>query len=387
MEAVAVGRMSRSRNYMVAGLMFWAAALCARAGDDTFPGVSLPSSPVSGTLDYDTDWDDVYSVNLTAGQMIVASISGPTNSEYDLYLYPPGSAGFSDDYVTYAAGTTYPNRISYVAPTGKGGTYYLDAYCQSGSGSYTITYKIVTASGDDTIPGAALGSSPVTGSLNESNDIDDVYKISLSAGQVLYASISGASGSIYDLFLFGIHATDIFWTGTVASDFGESYPYKLRFTVPAGASGTYYLDAFCVSGSGSYTISYSVVTGGGDDVFPGIMLAASPVAGSVAVDSDYQDIHAVALKAGQEISVSLTGAAGTDFDLRLFEPAANNTEVDTPVAKSIGTTYPEKASYTVPIGKAGTYHVVVRAYSGSGTYTLTYKITRKNSAHNWLLYR
>lgn len=379
--------MNRYRIYFAAGLLFWAASNRALAGDDTFPGVVLPPPPVTGSLDYDTDWDDVYSVSLTAGQMIVASINGPTNSEYDLYLYPPGTTDFSDHYVTYAAGSMYPNRISYVVPSGQGGTYYLDAYCQNGSGSYTITYQVVTAANDDTIPGVTLGSSPVTGSLNETNDIDDVYKINLTVGQVLYASINGPNGSIYDLFLFGINAKDVFWDSTVAADFGASYPYKLRFTVPGGAPGTYYLDAYCVSGSGSYTITYSIVTGGSDDVFPGIALATSPVTGSVNVDADYQDIHTVTLKAGQELSASLTGAAGTDFDLRLFDPEANNTDADTPVAKSIGTTYPEKLSYTVPIGKAGKYAVAVRAYSGSGSYTLTYKITQKNAAENWLLYR
>lgn len=378
--------MCKSFPSLFAGLLFVAAAVSARAAaDDTFPGVPLPASTVFGSLNYDTDYDDVYSVYLSAGQKIVAAITGPMETEFDLYLYPPGSTKFTDEYVTYAEGINYPNRLVYVVPTGKSGTYYLNAYCYIGSGAYAINYKILAASANDTIPGMAIPASPFTDSLNDTSDIDDVFKINLTAGQVLYVTMTGASGTIFDVFLFGPTATDIFWDNTVALDYGDGYPIRLQFTVPSGGSGTYYLDTYCAYGIGSYTITYKVVTGGSDDVFPGVTPGASPISTSLGVDTDYQDIFAFTLKAGQNINASLIGANGTDFDLRLFAPGATNTEVDTPVAKSLGTKYPEEVRYTVPNGKAGKYYLVARAYSGTGTYTLTYK-TWMNAVRDWSLY-
>ncbi|MCE5228055.1 hypothetical protein LLG95_00470 [bacterium] len=366
----------------LAGRAAWAAT------DDTIPGVSLPSSPVSGSLNQASDYDDVYSVNLKAGQMLIAAITGPTNSQYDLYLYPPGSTKFSDPFVAYAEQQYYPNRFCYVVPANAAGTYYLDAYCESGTGAYVITYSIVTASSDDTIPGVSIGSSPVTGKLDENKDIDDIYRISLTAGQVLYASITGTTDTLFDVFLFPPTATDVNSDQTVAIDFRESYPFLLRYTVPSGLSGNYYLDTYCAAGTGSYTITYKIVAGGADDVFPGIALGPSPVSGSLNIDSDYQDLHAVNLYQGQKISVSLTGASGTDFDLLLFPPGTVDSAAGEQVAGSFKTSYPETIAYTVPAGKSGKYYVAARAYGGSGSYQLTYSIvTVKNSVRSWMSYQ
>ena len=124
-------------------------------GDNDIPGIPLPPSPVSGSLDIATDPNDVFGVNLSAGQQMLATITGPAGTDFDMYLYPPGSADITSPWVARAFGTTYPDSFTYTAPAGAGGTYYLRANAWLGSGNYSITY-----SSDNTPPTTTLETSP-----------------------------------------------------------------------------------------------------------------------------------------------------------------------------------------------------------------------------------
>ncbi len=54
-----------------------------------------------------------------------------------------------------------------------------------------------------------------------------------------------------------------------------------------------------------------------DDAIPGVV-AASPIADSLDQFTDLRDVYAISLMAGQALNVSLTGSAGTNFDLHLI---------------------------------------------------------------------
>ena len=110
------------------------------AADDDFPGVPIMASPIVGTLDEDTDFDDVFSVYLNAGQSITAALKGPGDADFDLYLYPPGSTDIVADPIEDAS--TWSGSVellNYTAETS--GVYYLDVYAYSGSGSYTLAWR------------------------------------------------------------------------------------------------------------------------------------------------------------------------------------------------------------------------------------------------------
>ena len=110
--------------------------------DDDIPGVAIPSSPFTGSLSRATDYDDVFQIALTAGQTLTAGLTGPSGSDFRLYLYAPGTASVKDPSTPFVAGATkgsYPRSFSYT-PT-QSGTYYLDAYSYSGDGGYTVTYS------------------------------------------------------------------------------------------------------------------------------------------------------------------------------------------------------------------------------------------------------
>ncbi|MBC3872489.1 hypothetical protein H8K55_02725 [Undibacterium sp. LX15W] len=71
--------------------------------------------------------------------------------------------------------------------------------------------------------------------------------------------------------------------------------------------------------------------------------------------------------------VKLTGPAGTDFDLFLYKWNGTTSKWDQ-VAKADGNTSTETISYN---GTAGYYYASVKAYSGSGTYTVKYTFPPK----------
>ena len=111
------------------------------AADDDFPGVPIMASPIVGTLDEDTDFDDVFSVYLNAGQSITAALKGPGDADFDLYLYPPGSTDIMVDPIEDSSSWSGSvELLNYTAETS--GVYYLDVWAYGGSGSYTLAWRV-----------------------------------------------------------------------------------------------------------------------------------------------------------------------------------------------------------------------------------------------------
>ena len=98
----------------------------------------------------------------------------------------------------------------------------------------------------------------VYGTLSDYSDRDDYYSIYLSQGDRLYTTLSG-TGDDFDLYIYSSSTNDV--ASSTSGDSSES----LRYTAPS--SGTYYVNPYAYSGSGSYTLSVSVnqdIVGGGD---------------------------------------------------------------------------------------------------------------------------
>ena len=241
----------------------------------------IAPSPFGETLDSAGDRHDIFSVSVAAGQRVKVSMTAASGTEFDLRLYPPGTtdatlASGGAAAVAASAGGAYPEAFTYLAPANAGGTYYLQVNAKSGRGSYTIDYSVKDA--DDEIPGVPIPASPIAGSLQFFFDENDVYSVSLAAGEQLVASLSGqASGfDAFPLYLYAPGSNDFSNTPVAASAGGGDYPQALKYVVPAGAGGTYYLRAAfpAVALGGPYTLTYSV---GPADVTPPVTtLSLSP---------------------------------------------------------------------------------------------------------------
>jgi putative cell wall-binding protein len=117
-----------------------------------------------------------------------------------------------------------------------------------------------------------------------------------------------------------------------------------------------------------------------DDVFPASSLPASPVHGTLTypVDKNYY----VDLAAGDELTLSLTAAARTDFSLSLYYGDAPIAEWNALFFLS-EPSYPKETSYVVPAGRGGRYYVKAHTLGvdlPSGDYTLTWSKRQAKAA-------
>ncbi|PKQ37653.1 MAG: hypothetical protein CVT59_06305 [Actinobacteria bacterium HGW-Actinobacteria-1] len=260
------------------------------AADDDIPGVAILPSPITGTLSATSDIDDVFAVNLNDGDTLSATITGPAGSYFDLWLYMPTATTVDDVDLSYGSNApdvdfVYPFTLDFKVDATMGyapGTYYLDAYAAQGSGTYTITWRIIPEDGDNDIPGTALPASPFTRWNSASLllpafgvdkdpvwiDMFDVYSVDLAEGDQFTATVSTTDSDLdMELLLYPPHASNVDTDGLVyyedawvsASDLTKAgMPDTVHFIVPPGGAGTYYLSAEAWGGNGDYTVTWSV---------------------------------------------------------------------------------------------------------------------------------
>lgn len=350
------------------------AALRALDADDTIPGsVSLPGSPFSRTLDFVSDPTDVYTVPLAAGTRLTVLLQGPAQLSCEAYLYDPFV--LDADVVSASAGTigdTYPKMMTFDVPAGAGGDYHLAIDAWSGSGTYTVTYWScpVPSGPDDDIPGVLPTVSPIADTLDAMNDRDDVYRVALAADQRLVATLNGPATADFDVYLYSPGAGSIALSLPMGGSAGPSSSESYVFDVPAGQAGVYYLVVHCASGSGPYSLSWSVSAvpaGVWETRSSAAALGASSgiVNGSLDRLADRNDFYALALAAGDRLVLTLNGQDGTDFDVYAYDAKGSL------LAYTDDSKYPEKL--TIDVGASGMYYVEVSVFAGAGWYSLGYE--------------
>lgn len=119
------------------------------------------------------------------------------------------------------------------------------------------------------------------------------------------------------------------------------------------------------------------VTRASDDAhnIPGVPLPAAAVAGQLG-GKTFDVVYRVDVSASYTIVLSMTGTAGTDYDLYLFDSRATNIYADPAVgevASSTGPTSTEYIRYTSSAG--GEYYIDLSAYAATlGTYHLAVQL-------------
>ncbi len=116
------------------------------ATDDSLPGDALSASPVAGSLDDTTDARDFYYVELDVAETLVLSLaSSQPLSDFDLYLYGPGTPAGVPNHASAIAKSAlpayYPERITYTAPAA--GTYYIEVYAAEGTANTTLSWSVL----------------------------------------------------------------------------------------------------------------------------------------------------------------------------------------------------------------------------------------------------
>lgn len=129
-----------------------------------------------------------------------------------------------------------------------------------------------------------LPSSPVTGALDASGDASDVFTVSLLPGDRLSVELTGADGTDADLYLLWPTATSIGDFDLAAAAVGTTYPERLTFD--CAAAGVYYLHAYASSGSGAYSMSWTITRA-----------VSNPVIGRAAGATRYETAIAASIRA------------------------------------------------------------------------------------------
>ncbi|TLM98526.1 MAG: hypothetical protein FDZ75_02160, partial [Actinobacteria bacterium] len=333
--------------------------------DRNIPGVPLAASPVSGTLDSSTDTDDVQSVLLGAGQTLTVSLTGAAGTDFDLWLFGPDATDVDDATQAVAKSRlgSYPETIEYKAPVT--GVYYLDAFADTGSGAYTMTWSIDGVS-DDNIPGVQLAASPVKGAIDEFDDTDDVHRVHLKAGEMLTLSLESSDTVDADLYIYGPDALDVTSDAPITKSAAAGTSEFLRFVAQTEAD--YYVDVYAFEGSGPYALTWNIGPFQADDNIPGVALTPSPVVGTVGGLSDTDDVYKVYLQAGQRLEMSLECAPGLDHDLYVYGPDATDADVSEWVASAATLDNPENLVLTA--AASGYYYLDVYGAGAPGGYTL-----------------
>ncbi len=345
------------------------------------PGaVLLPPSPVAGSLDYATHRQDVYEVPIWTAKRMAVVLTGQASLDADVYVFGPSATAVDPSAALCSTlGDEFPKSVVLDVPEGAEGLYYVVVYAWSGSGSYGLEWQMVDPAGepDDDVPGTLLTASSsvqsTTSALAWPADIGDVYAIPVSDGQRLVVELDGPEGADYDVALFAPGTPTVIGSTARFGSSGPSADEWLAHDVLAGEGGTYYLQVRAARGSGAYTLRWQV-----GDVPPGTWeTITSPsaflgssgfLAETLAELSDANDVYGVDLDAGKRLVVTLNGADGTDFDIYLHSPDGSQI-----VAFDEDATYPDRLLADITV--TGRYFLEVRAFSGSGLYTLDWRVS------------
>lgn len=350
--------------------------LVATDGDDDTVATALPfEGAVAGTLDA-TDRIDIFSVALTAGDRLGITITGDGALNADVHLFAPGITDpTAQPALAATIGDAFEKSFVYVVETT--GTYYLAVTPVSGAGEYLLTgYSAPWASGpDNDIPGVALPASPFGGTLNAQTDPDDVFAVELGAGDRLSVTVAPEAGLNADVYLYDPE-TDTILTGVPvagSAGAGAGGMESFLFDLPGNAApADYYLDVRAAGGSGGYTVLWTLApypADTWDNVGDAVPLTLGERTAFLNVSTDANHLYSIDLSSGDRLTLDLAGAAGTDYDLYVYGPDSTDIYAVLPVAWSDDTLSSEQLVFDCPA--AGTYYVEVRAFAGSGQYTLT----------------
>ncbi|MCB0211676.1 MAG: trypsin-like serine protease [Anaerolineae bacterium] len=162
-----------------------------------------------------------------------------------------------DLYGVYTRVSQFKSWINSYTNTGASATaVYLPLLIRTTTN--TIGCTPTTPSESDDINDASIicSGQKVSGQVNESSDYDDVYKISVEAGQRIKITMNGSGGNA-DLYLFPPDASSVYdsyfdYSGNTGND--ES----IDVTVSTG--GFWYVDVYAVSGTTNYNVTVTVTT-------------------------------------------------------------------------------------------------------------------------------
>ena len=113
--------------------------------------------------------------------------------------------------------------------------------------------KAVDYQNDNEIPGTPFTGTKVSNTLDSKTDLDDVYSINLLKGEKITITLTGATGTDFDVYLYNPTAKTVNSSAGIVAYSEKANTSSESFTYIAQENGKYYLDVYAYSGAGSYT--------------------------------------------------------------------------------------------------------------------------------------
>lgn len=114
-----------------------------------------------------------------------------------------------------------------------------------------------------------------------------------------------------------------------------------------------------------------------DNEIPGVPFTGTSKSGTLNATSDKDDVYSMTLLKGEKVTVTLTGATGTDFDIYLYNPSATTVNSSAGIVAYSEKTGTSSETFTYVAKENGTHYLDVYGYAGSGSYTTTVTLGAK----------
>ncbi|HHH77789.1 MAG TPA: hypothetical protein ENL18_01065, partial [Thermoplasmatales archaeon] len=228
------------------------------------PNDAAPGRGTTGQLDPSSDKHDWYYFSVCDGQKISIKMTPDSNFDMELVDSQATTVATSEN-----TGNT-AETIDYTADTT--GKYFLDIYTGDGAaaGEYTISVSLVgqndAGSGNDAGNTIDSAMSITPGSYDgylDSNDWEDWYSFTASAGQGIKVTLECPDKTDFDMHLYNpsgewVYSANYYGDKTLEYPADASGTWKLKLDIFPGWDTSKWPDNYFLYGSGAYEMTLEV---------------------------------------------------------------------------------------------------------------------------------
>lgn len=208
----------------------------------------------------------------------------------------------------------------------------------------------------------------VSSTLNGTEPTDCIwFKVDVQAGNRLLVIMNGAIGTDFDMKVFSDNQAFLVGEGVLLS-----YPEVIN--VVTSKTTVYYIKIYSFEGAGNFSISIQITETGGVNYGSNIGSEAIPVEtgsydGLLPGPSAWGTVfYRFDGKANKKCTFTLTGPAGSIYDMTLYDEQGNELTWTTTLTSN----YPVVMEYELDYD--GRYYLEIESYTGSGAYTIEFDI-------------
>ena len=327
--------------------------------------VPIPGGQFLGSLPNEESGDcNMYIIrNLAAGTSVDVRLRGPTDADFDLYVFerwPDPGENYRENYDGRSFSTTSDEHISYFIQQDGFLIILVDRW--SGSGEYSLSVST-------TIDGICRGPVPLSLNVPESDNLNYTgdcvyYSVFVPYSTSIQVSLEGPSWSNVDFDLYASRSMPL--TTETAEYKSISYTSNESLTTSVLPEGTVlYIMVYSYSGAGRF---YLTITPAERDCRGPINVTIGAIVHDFLNFTNdciyyYVDLGGY-YGAGRITRVQLIGPSDADFDLYLSWDSLPTR--DNWVMKRVSVTSREKITSQF----RPTFYLRVDSYSGSGPFTL-----------------